>query len=814
MASTIEVNKLVTTFAFKLNKGEIRSYEQTLKRLDKQGQTMAKNASKAMSQGLGATAKAMNAQFSSVFKRIQSQANNLKLNPKINVDNSSAKAKIKEVDSMVNGLTRSLGSMALGLGGGVGAMGLGRYVGTAAGELETSMARLKTIVGPGFAKGAFGSLQKFAKDTPYELKDVMEMFTSLQGAGFDLMDRKTGKMHYGRLEKLGDLASVSGKGLPELTQAILSSSRGLPSMMDNFIGLRGNKRMVDGEEFIHANMMDPRTKKVLVDKMINEKNKDELFDFWLQAGSRNGITGGMKELSKTLPGQISTLSDTLKNLVQKMWMAGLGEPIHKGINDLMKGLDKLEPKFKSAGKMGGKIVTALQGMSKYAPLAAAGAGLLATRMAGTQLILGAKALWSALSALRGMSMLTLLGGWPMLIGAAAVAIGYLGYEIFKFATTGEGLIKNLSDKFPGFKDAVKLVGDEFNKLKPVLGEIWKNLTEITEQMLKDLGPVAKDMFENWFIPAVTNGLNAFAGFLRDWREGYKSLKIDLENARKAISGFGGDCVYWFENAKNTLNLFREVADGVLNTMGKMYPVFKPIFEMLRKMVGWNNFGAEAQGSGPGGASAMLGGGLNELGAAKLSRAAQNVTAESGYCLWAIKQTLQAVYGDWKGAGAMSVPGYKGKFAPGGHAADFGPQLMQMGFKKIKVKSMDQMPDGGIAIYPRGVAGFSANSGHIEAFDKETNAFYYGRGAHNANSRKNSIQYADVYVPTGAGGRVTNAPNPQNQGLMQNGMLNPSITQNLYFNGNVNPQQTANGAGKGVDKALDFATAKYSYLTGK
>lgn len=809
MASTIEVNKLVTTFAFKLNKGEIRSYEATLKRLDKQGQTMAKNASKAMSQGLGATAKAMSSQFSSVFKRIQSQANNLKLNPKINIDNSSARAKIKEVDSMVNGLARRLGTLALGLGGLGLAKDFGGKLFEAVGTKQSNMSRLTTQMGSEKkAKEIYEWMRREAERTPFEKNELISGFSAVKGSGYQLTQAD--------LEGLGNVTSGSKKQFPEMIEMLKSANRGLGMMVDNFDGMKAKSE--DGK--LKMDRFDKQLNK-WVSQSFDPGDMKGIIGFVRTHGERN-YQGEMERQSKTLPGLMSTFRDKIQSRFEDMGDSGMEKTMSRIMNGLVKFANDFEPKAKQLGAAMSKLIDnnlemlppILKGIAKFAPAAAFGIGLVATRMAGTQIMLGARALWSVVGALRGMSMLTLLGGWPMLIGAAAVAIGYLGYEVFKFATTGEGLIKNLSDKFPGFKDAVKLVGDEFNKLKPVLGEIWKNLTEITEQMLKDLGPVAKDMFENWFIPAVTKGLNAFAGFLKDWREGYKSLKIDLENARKAISGFGGDCVYWFENAKNTLNLFREVADSVLATFGKMYPVFKPIFEMLRKMVGWNNFGAEAQGTGPGGASAMLGGSLNQLGAAKISQAAKNVTAESGYCLWAIKQTLQAVYGDWKGAGAMSVSGYKGKFAPGGHAADFGPQLMQMGFKKIKVKSMDQMPDGGIAIYPRGVAGFSANSGHIEAFDKETNAFYYGRGAHNANSRKNSIQYADVYVPTGAGGRVTNAPNPQNQGLMQNGMLNPSITQNLYFNGNVNPQQTANGAGKGVDKALDFATAKYSYLTGK
>lgn len=809
MGSAIEVNKLVTTFAFKLNKGEIKSYEAMLKRLDKQGQAMAKNASKAMSSQMGGAAKAMGSQFGSLFKQIQRQANGLKLNPRVHIDNSSAKAKIKEVDSMVNGLSKRLSSMALGLGGGMGAMGIGNYIANAAGEMETAMTRLNTLVGPKFANNVFANLQKFAKDTPYELKDVMDMFVRLQGAGFDLMDRTTGKINYSAITKLGDLAAASNKPLAELTDAMLSSKRGLGAMVDNFIGMAGK---ADGDGGLKVTMVDPRSGKQLIEKDIKGGDTKSLFDFWLSGGSRTGVAGGMDALSKTLPGQMSTLSDTVKNLFQQMWKAGLGDPIHKGLSNLMKNLDELEPKFKAAGKMGGKLVESLQGMAKYAPIAAFGIGLLATQLAGAKIIAGAIALGRAFTLLKGMSIFALLGGWPMVIGAAAVAVGYLGYEIFKFATTGEGMIKNLSDKFPMFRDAVKLVGDEFNKLKPIVGEIWQSLTDITYGILTDLGPIAKDIFENWFIPAVSQGLTSLAGFLTDWRAGYESLKIGFSDLQKGIAAFGGDCVYWFENAKNTLNLFGEVADGVLQTLGRMYPLMKPVFEALRGLINWGGAGDGVNnGSGWGGGADMANNPnmpFNNKVAAQLVANAKKVYSGSKRCLNGVWQAFERTFG---ANGGKSIAYEKAYQAAAGLRQDKRFKQIKVTPEMLRDPNMQHLLHGAVAVYNTS-SGFSKTAGHIEVWDMLNNQTYYGNGAGGAVTSRTAhmLQNAQVFIPVSNQGGGGNGPQIMSQGPA----IAPTINQYMTFNGNVDPNRTAQGAGRGLDKALDYATAKFSYLTGK
>src|SRR3989344_2354236 len=306
------VTELVTKFTTKMDSG-FGKYEKTLKALDKQGASFSKQFAKHFQQSTEAAIRHGKRSFEGLFRGVQAHSNRLKLRPQFALNGiGKAHSQLKGINSEASALSRRLKGMALSIGGGlVGAVGVGlggKAFIEAASEYETAITRLNTLVGKQRAGGVFGNLQKFSAKTPFELPEILDMFIRLQGAGFELMNRKTGQIDYKKLVKLGDLAAASNKPLSELVDAMLSSGRGLGSMVDNFIGL-GAKAEGGGLSATMADLASGKQKKF----DIAEGDKKALFDFWLQAGQRSGVAGGMDALSGTLKGQFSTLSDTAKN---------------------------------------------------------------------------------------------------------------------------------------------------------------------------------------------------------------------------------------------------------------------------------------------------------------------------------------------------------------------------------------------------------------------------------------------------------------------------------------------------------------------
>lgn len=573
----VEVNKLVTTFEFKIGSG-IKQYEATLRKLDQQGAKSAARFGAQLDQRMAEASRSIDRRFNGLFKAIERRGESMKFNAKVNVDTSVAKARIKEVESAAGGLMKKFGGLALGFGGGAlsmsGAMQMGNYIKDAAGEFETSMTRLTTLVGKQRAGGVFKGLQTFANTTPFELKDVMDFFITTQGAGFDFMNRQTGALDYKAITKAGDLAAASNRGLPELAQAMLSSARGLPNMMDNFIGMAGKAVQEDGESFIQATMMDPRSGKQLADKRIDPRNKKDLLDFWLQGGSREGVAGGMKELSKTLPGQISTMSDAFKSLAQDFWNGGLGEIVHSKIMDKLitdLGDKGLSGKMKELGKAAGVFVEGgikaapgiIKEIARWAPLAATGLGLMAANAVGLK-VMGAFAAGGGMMRLLGglgrMNALTNIGGLltliksagplrflgmslsvlgsglaaaltPVLIGGAAIAaiagIGALGFKVFEYWTKGDKALEGIRQKYPILADAIKNLGDATKAW-------WPEIQKVGDAFNKSVGPAAKWALEKVIVPGVSWAIDRMADF-------FKGIKIIYDVAmplfQKAWEGF-------------------------------------------------------------------------------------------------------------------------------------------------------------------------------------------------------------------------------------------------------------------------------------
>jgi hypothetical protein len=458
----IVVNELVTKFTARYDR-TFAQYERKLNQMDKMGAKMGAKAGNSFASSFERANGRVGARMSAALKGLQRQANGIKINPTIRVSGASqAIGQIRQVKSEMEKLNKGIGSISLGgaLTGGLAALGVGKAAGfgyNAAKEYENSMMRLRTLMGDSGARNSYSALQKFAAVTPYELPEVVDMFTRLQGAGYNIADRKTGKIDFTKLTRLGDLASTSNKSLAELVDAMLSSGRGLGSMVDNFIGL-GAKASGDG--YLDATMTDIKTG--AVKKMeLNSANKDQMLQFWLDAGARQGVSGGMGNLAKTLEGQMATLTDTTKGLFAKMWL-GMEKPVHKFLGQMIQGLDKMEPKFRAIGVQVGlglrKVPAIAKEVAKWAPIAAAGIGLMGAKIIGLKYIAAAELLGKVAFEMRSVGVATYFTSGALkglLVGSGIGALVLLFADFVEYLATGDSTLVRFTERWPKLNKFIK-----------------------------------------------------------------------------------------------------------------------------------------------------------------------------------------------------------------------------------------------------------------------------------------------------------------------------------------------------------------------
>lgn len=458
----IVVNELVTKFTARYDR-TFAQYERKLNQMDKMGAKMGAKAGNSFASSFERANARVGSRMSAALKGLQRQANGIKINPAIRISGASqAIRQVREVKSEMEKLNKGMKSISLGgaITGGLAALGVGKVAGfgfNAAKEYENSMMRLRTLMGDSGARNSYSALQKFAAVTPYELPEVVDMFTRLQGAGYNIADRKTGKIDFTKLTRLGDLASTSNKSLSELVDAMLSSGRGLGSMVDNFIGL-GAKASGDG--YLDATMTDIKTGKVSK-RELNSADKDQMLQFWLDAGARQGVSGGMGNLAKTLEGQMATLTDTTKGLFAKMWL-GMEKPVHKFLDQLIKGLDKMEPKFRAIGVQVGlglrKVPAIVQAISKWAPLAAGGIGLMGAKIIGLKYMAAAEVLGKIAFEMRSVGLATYFANGMfkgLLVGGALTGLVALFADFIYYLNTGDSKLVEFTKKWPELSKWIK-----------------------------------------------------------------------------------------------------------------------------------------------------------------------------------------------------------------------------------------------------------------------------------------------------------------------------------------------------------------------
>lgn len=210
--------------------------------------------------------------------------------------------------------------------------------------LQESKIKWETLLGTQEkADKMLQSIQKFAKDTPFEQMGVEAMATQLHNAGFE------GKALFNQISKFGDLAGAFGIQSDSLQEMVRQYSQvkqaGVAYTEDlNILQDRGIPIFKALAEQLGINTADVK-KWASEGKITADVYQSALDDL------AKGVEGGMEKMSKSFNGQLSTMKDNFSQ------MAGiLSKPIFDFLSEqltkVMPHIEALSSSLAENGLMG------------------------------------------------------------------------------------------------------------------------------------------------------------------------------------------------------------------------------------------------------------------------------------------------------------------------------------------------------------------------------------------------------------------------------------------------------------------------------
>lgn len=202
--------------------------------------------------------------------------------------------------SAISGVVNALAAVGIGFG-------VSEIINTTR-EFEKLFATLKQATGSeSKANKIFADIQTFAKETPFQLNEVVGAFVKLENRNFSPTIEQ--------LRTLGDIASSQGKSLDQFVEAVLDAQTGEFERLKEF-GIVARK---NGEDVKLSFRGQSETFK---------NTSENITQYLLKLGQLPTIQGSAVAVAKTLDGSISNLIDNFAQLA-----AGIG-----GTGGFLKGV--------------------------------------------------------------------------------------------------------------------------------------------------------------------------------------------------------------------------------------------------------------------------------------------------------------------------------------------------------------------------------------------------------------------------------------------------------------------------------------------
>lgn len=332
------------------------------------------------------------------------------------------------VNSAISSMTRSIERFQLllaGLGVGFGIKEMATQIIDAQREFDRLNSSLITATGSSEkADKAFAALQRFAAETPYDLKQTTEAFLQLRNMGLDPSERA--------LRSYGNTAGAMGKSLSQMVEAVADATTGEFERLKEF----GIKASQNGTSV--ALTFQGTTTQVA--------NNSKAIQQYLLALGETKFTGGMERQAKTLDGAISNLGDTWQSLLRNISQSGFGEGVHTSVKLLADGLQSLSDQIRDGGpiieglKLAAKLTAAYLAVMATTSVIVAFGGALSTIALNLSLIKlelrAGMSLWALFNtALTGVSVQAALAAGSLTklqLSMSLLFAAFAGWEIGKY----------------------------------------------------------------------------------------------------------------------------------------------------------------------------------------------------------------------------------------------------------------------------------------------------------------------------------------------------------------------------------------------
>lgn len=251
----------------------------------------------------------------------------------------------KKTDKSMGVLSGGFAKLAGAVGVAYAAISQLQQLTTISRQFDVLNAQLITATGSAESAGiAFGVLQSFAAETPYDLQQTVKAFNQLVNLGLTPSEKA--------LKSYGNTAAAMGKDLSQLVEAVADATTGEFERLKEF----GIKSKSEGDQVSFTFRGMTTTVK---------KSADEIETYLMSLGE-NEFAGAMEERAKTLDGALSNLGDTWDNLYLTVSQAGVGSAISSSVRTATDAIQGIIDWIKSgaASAMTDAILYPFQGLSK------------------------------------------------------------------------------------------------------------------------------------------------------------------------------------------------------------------------------------------------------------------------------------------------------------------------------------------------------------------------------------------------------------------------------------------------------------------
>ena len=228
----------------------------------------------------------------------------------------------------VGGLSKSLGGLGPAIAGAfsvTAVLGFAKAVFDTTANFEKLGAVLKNTLGSGAAASvALEGIKEFAKTTPFAVEELTASFVKLANQGFIPTTNQ--------LRQLGDLASSTGKGFDQLTEAIIDAQTGEFERLKEF-GIRASK---SGDQ-VKFSFKGVETQVKF--------NNEAIREYITSLGDYEGVAGAAAAVSGTLGGKVNNLGDAWDSFLNSIGTL-LKPTLTKALNETAEFMDSINSLFK------------------------------------------------------------------------------------------------------------------------------------------------------------------------------------------------------------------------------------------------------------------------------------------------------------------------------------------------------------------------------------------------------------------------------------------------------------------------------------